>query len=143
MLKVAQDNLKVARMSDTALAASRQIWLAGLGAAGVTRQWAANDAGDMFRSLVKEGQVVEGRARRVIGRQVDNSIALATSLWNSARHTALTTMNGLVDAAATSLPRFRAPAVAKAAKPVAAKAKRRSPAKSRQARVGRRSPRKG
>ncbi len=142
MLKVAQDNLNAVRVTDTALAASRQVWLAGLGAAVVTRQWAANDAGDMFRSLVKEGEVVEGRARRVIGRQVDNSIALAASLWNSARHTALTTMNGLVDAAAAALPRFRAPAGAKA-KPVPAKAQRRTHAKSRKARIARRSPRKG
>jgi hypothetical protein len=141
MLKVAQENFNAARVADTALVASRQIWLAGLGAAVVTRQWAANDAGHMFRSLVKEGAVVEGRARRVIGRQVDNSIALATSLWNSARYTAATTVNGLVDAAAATLPRFRVPAVAQT-KPAAATAKRRAPAKSRKARSAKRSPRK-
>ena len=142
MLKVAQKNFKGARVADTALAASRQVWLAGLGAAVVTRQWASNDAGDTFRSLVKEGEVLEGHARRVLGRQVDNSVALATSLWNSARHTAVITVNGLVDAAAAALPRFRAPAAAKA-KPVPVKSKRRSTAKSTKPRVARRSPRKG
>jgi hypothetical protein len=141
MLKLAQENFNAAYVADTALTASRQVWLAGLGAAVVTRQWAANGAGSMFRSLVKEGAVVEGRARRVIGRQVDNSIALATSLWNSTRHTTLTTVNGLVDAAASNWPRLRAPAAAKA-KPAAAKAKRRSPAKSRKPRSAKRSPRK-
>jgi poly(hydroxyalkanoate) granule associated protein phasin len=140
MLKVAASNFNAARVADTALAASRQIWLAGLGAATVTRQWAANDAGETFRSLVKEGEVVEGRARRVIGKQVGNSIALATSAWNSARHTALTTVNGLVDKAASALPKLRVPAVAKAAKPVAKT--KRSPAKSRKTRVAKRSARK-
>jgi hypothetical protein len=141
MLKVAASNFNASRMADTALAAPRQLWLAGLGAAIATRQWAANDAGEMFRSLVKEGEVVEGRARRVIGKQVDNSIALATSAWNSARHTTLTTVNGLVDKAASALPKFRSPSAAKAAKPVT-KTKRRSLAKSRKTRVAKRSSRK-
>ena len=145
MLKVAASNFNAARVADTAFAAPRQLWLAGLGAAIVTRQWAAKDAGEMFRSLVKEGEVTEGRARRVIGKQVGNSIALATSAWNSARHTALTTVNGLVDKAASALPRLRsaavAKAVAKAVKP-AAKTKRRAPAKSRQTRAAKRSVRK-
>jgi poly(hydroxyalkanoate) granule associated protein phasin len=141
MLKVAASNFNASRMADTALAAPRQLWLAGLGAAIATRQWAANDAGEMFRSLVKEGEVVEGRARRVIGKQVDNSIALATSAWNSARHTALTTVNGFVDKAASALPKLRSPSAAKTAKPVT-KTKRPSPAKSRKARVAKRSARK-
>jgi hypothetical protein len=138
MFKVAASNFNASRMADTALAAPRQLWLAGLGAAIATRQWAANDAGEMFRSLVKEGEVVEGRARRVIGKQVDNSIALATSAWNSARHTALTTVNGLVDKAASALPKFRSPSAAKAV----TKTKRSSPAKSRKTRVAKRSARK-
>ena len=142
MLKVTASNFNAARVADTALAAPRQLWLAGLGAAIVTRQWAANDAGDLFRSLVKEGEVVEGRARRLIGKQVDKSVALATSAWNSARHTARTKVGGLVEAAASALPKLRSPAVVKAAKPVA-KTKRRSTSKSRKARGARRSVRKG
>ena len=104
MLKAAAGNFNPARMTDLALSAPRQVWLAGLGAATMTRQWAANDAVPMFRSLVKEGEVMEGRARRVIGRQVGNSIALATAAWNTARDSAVTTVNGLVDVAASTLP---------------------------------------
>ena len=144
MLKVAASNFNAARVADTALAAPRQLWLAGLGAATLTRQWASNDAGEMFRSLVKEGAVVEGRAKRVIGRQIDNSIALATSAWNSARHTALKTVNGLVDTAASALPGLRPSAVAKPGKPVA-KSKRpkaKRSAQSRKTRTSRRSAQK-
>jgi hypothetical protein len=129
MLKAAAGNFNVVRMTDVALSASRQVWLAGLGAATVTRQWAANDARPMFRSLVKEGEVVEGRARRVIGRQVGNSIALATAAWNTARDTARTTVNGFVDAASAALPKVRAPAKAPGSKKT-----RRSPAKARKTR---------
>jgi hypothetical protein len=73
----------------------------------------------------------------VIGRQVGNSFALATVAWNKARHTALTTANGLVDAAAATLPRLRTPAAAKPA----AKTTKRSPAKARKARKVKRSAR--
>lgn len=121
MLKITANNLNTATMTD----AARQVWLAGLGAATVTRQWAAKDAGPMFRSLVREGEMVEGRARRVIGRQVGNSIALATAAWNTARDTALTTVNGLVGIAAAALPKGGA-----AAKAAATKTVRRSSAKS-------------
>jgi hypothetical protein len=139
MLKTAAGNFNAARVADAAWAASRQIWLAGLGAATVTRQWAASDAGQVFRSLIKEGEVVEGRARRVIGKQVGNSLALANSAWNTARHTAVTTVNGLVDVAAATLPALRA-SMGKKAAPV--KAKRRSTAKPRKARGARRAARK-
>jgi len=63
------------RFADSALSASRQVWLAGLGAAIVTRDWARNDAGHVFRALVKEGSTVETRAKRVLGRQIDLSLA--------------------------------------------------------------------
>ncbi|HET9765083.1 MAG TPA: phasin family protein [Casimicrobiaceae bacterium] len=138
MLKAAAGNFNATRVRDAALFASRQVWLAGLGAARATRHWAVNDAGDTFRSLVKEGEVVEGRARRIIGKQMGNSLALATGAWNSARHTALTAVNGWVDAAAAALPRLRTPALAKSA----AKTARRSPAKTRKTRATRRSARK-
>jgi hypothetical protein len=125
MLRATAGNFNVVRMTDVALSAPRQMWLAGLGAATVTRQWAAKDAVPMFRSLIREGEVVEGRARRLIGKQVGNSIAIATAAWNTARDTARTTVNGLVDA----LPKLRA-----AAKASAPKSTRRSPAKARKSR---------
>jgi Poly(hydroxyalcanoate) granule associated protein (phasin) len=137
MLKATAGNFNVVRMTDAALLASRQVWLAGIGAATVTRQWAAKDAGPMFRSLVKEGEVVEGRARRVIDRQLGNSIALATAAWNTARDTARTTVNGFLDAATAALPKLLTPAKASAPKTI-----RRSPAKSRKTRKIRRA-RKG
>jgi putative heme degradation protein len=71
MLKQAAGNLNASRVADAALAASRQVWLAGLGAAIVTRDWARNDAGHVFRTLIKEGEAVETRAVRVIGKQID------------------------------------------------------------------------
>jgi hypothetical protein len=141
MLKQAAANLNATRVADAALAASRQVWLAGLGAATVSRQWARNDAGHVFRTLVKEGATMETRALRVIGKQIDSSLAVATSTWNKARHTALTTVNGLVDTAAAALPRLKAPVVAlrkAAAKP----GKTASRAKPRKVRRAKRSTRK-
>lgn len=119
------------RIADAALVASRQLWLAGLGAATVGRQWAADEAAPMFRSLVKEGEVAEGRARRTLDRQLGNSLALAAMAWNKTRKTALTTANGIVNAAVAALPRPKT-----SAKP--AKATRRAPVKARKARNTRR-----
>lgn len=125
MLRATAGNLNFVRMTDVALSAPRQVWLAGIGAATVTRHWAAKDAVPMFRSLIREGEVVEGRARRLIGKQVGNSIALAAAAWNTARDTARTTLDGFVDA----LPKLRA-----ATKASAPKSTRRSPAKARKSR---------
>jgi hypothetical protein len=108
MLKQAV-NLNATRVADAAFAASRQIWLAGLGAAIVTRDWARKDAGHVFRTLVKEGQAVETSAARVIGKQIDSSLAVATSTWNKARTTALSTVNELVETAVTVWPALKSP----------------------------------
>ena len=107
MLKQTAERLNAGRFADTAIAASRQIWLAGLGAAMVTRDWARNDAGHVFRALVKEGASVESQAKRVIGKQLDLSIAVATSVMSKARTTAITTVNGLVDTAVSALPSLK------------------------------------
>ena len=129
MLKQAAGNLNAGRVADAARAASRQVWLAGLGAAIVTRDWARNDAGHVFRTLIKEGEAVETRAVRVIGKQIDSSLVIAASTWNKARHTALSTVNGLIDTAATAWPRLK-PAAAAASK---TPAKRKKLAKARRA----------
>lgn len=129
MLKQAAGNLNATRVADAALAASRQVWLAGLGAAIVTRDWARNDAGHLFRTLVKEGEAVETRAVRVIGKQVDSSLVIAASTWNKARHTALSTVNGLIDTAATAWPRLKPPVTAASKAP----AKRKKVATARRA----------
>ena len=141
MLKQATGNLSATRVADAALAASRQVWLAGLGAATVTRQWARNDAGDVFRALVKEGKGMETRAIRVIGKQVDLSLAVATSTWNKARHTALTAVNELVDTAVAALPKLKVP-VAAMRKATSKPKKAGSRAKPRKARRLKRTARK-
>ena len=69
----------------TVLAASRQFWLATLGAAAVTREWAEKEAGTVFRALVKEGTVVETHAMRVVGRRIETSMARASALADDAR----------------------------------------------------------
>jgi len=140
MLKQTAQDFNAARYADAALAASRQVWLAGLGAAIVTRDWARNDAGHMFRTLVREGASVEAHAKRVIGKELDRSIGVATRAVTKARARALSTVSafgGLVDAAAGALPKFRAPAVKSSS---ASKAK---PAKARVVRKARRGKRSG
>ena len=108
MLKQTAQTLNPARVADAAIAASRQVWLAGLGAAMVTRDWARNDAGHVFRSLVKEGSTVETRVIRAFGHRMNSSIAVATTALNKARHSALAGVNELVDTAAAALPKLKA-----------------------------------
>jgi hypothetical protein len=128
MLKQNAERLNAGRFADTAIAASRQIWLAGLGAAMITRDWARNDAGHVFRALVKEGESVESQAKRVIGKQLDLSIATATSVMSKAR----TTVNGLVDTAVATLPKFKPYVAAKPIAPAKSKSvKRRIAGKTR------------
>ena len=138
MLKQAAANINASRVADAALAASRQVWLAGLGAAIVTREWARNDAAHMFRALVKEGSTVESRTLRVIGRRIESSMALATTAWNRARDTARTTVGGLVETATAALPAFKAPAARRVRKTPAKKSRS---AKGRISRKGRRAKR--
>ena len=59
--------LSVPQAGDAVLAASRQVWLATLGAAAVTREWADKRRAPVFRTLVKEGSAVESQAMRRVG----------------------------------------------------------------------------
>jgi hypothetical protein len=140
MLKQAAGTLRTNRVADAAFAASRQVWLAGLGAAIVTRKWARNDAGHVFRTLVKEGAGVETRAIRVLGRRIESSIVLATTAWNHARDAAQATVNGLVESTAAALPRFNARVAGRHTPKPAAK-KRRLAAKRATSRKSRRNKR--
>ena len=140
MLKQAAGNGGANRVADAALAAPRQVWLAGLGAAVVTRDWARNDASHVFRNLVKEGSHVEARTIRIIGRQLDSSIVLATTAWNRARDVAQATLSGLVESAVAVLPSFKAPGARKRAARPATK-KPRPAAKRATSRQSRRSKR--
>jgi hypothetical protein len=119
-------NARAADVSDTVFAASRQVWLAGLGAAVVTREWASNGAGTMFRNLVREGTAVESRAFRYVGDSLDSSFARATTLWTRARSTA----KAYTENAAALVRGALAEKPARKAKPAATK---RKPAPARKA----------
>ena len=138
MMKQTAGNISVNRIADAALAASRQVWLAGLGAAVVTREWVRKDAGHMFRALIKEGSTVESQAIRVLGRSIESSIALATTTWHRARDTARTTVGSLVESAAAALPAVKAPAAKRSSNKTARKS---SSAEARVSRKGRRAKR--
>ena len=120
------------RISEAAIAASRQVWLASLGAAVVTRDWMQTEARGAFKALVKEGSVVESQAFRFVGDRLETSISMANSAWKETRRTVESTVKQAADAAVSfaqqvlprSLPAFEMPtatkrrkAVAKAAKP--------------------------
>ena len=61
---------RTSQVGDSVVAASRQVWLAGLGAAVVTRGWAEKEAGSVLRNLVREGTAVESRAIRFVGAEL-------------------------------------------------------------------------
>ena len=94
-------NSRAASVGDAFLTASRQVWLAGLGAAVVTRDWAEKEAGTVFRNLVREGTTVESRAFRLVGNRLDTSFTQANTLWKRARRTVTTKVKAYADTAAT------------------------------------------
>jgi hypothetical protein len=128
------------RVGDTVLYASRQMWLAGLGAAVVTRDWAEKEAGNVFRTLIREGSAVESRAIRFVGDRVESSVVRANVLWKKTRATVETTVRAYADTAVSivrqtlprSLPKVE---FAPARKAVSAKAGRAKTAKGRTARA--------
>lgn len=107
------------------LAASRQVWLASLGAAVVTREWAQKQAGPLFRTLVKEGTAVESRTFRKVGDSLEGSFSMANDFWRSARGTVTSTVKQAADSATTlvretlpaRLPKIPMPAMFRAPAP--------------------------
>ena len=105
------------RLGDAAIAASRQVWLASLGAAVVTRDWVQTEAGGVFKTLVKEGAVVESQAVRFVGDRIETSFSMANAVWKETRRTVESTVKQAADAAVTfaqqvlprSLPTFELP----------------------------------
>ena len=87
--------------SEAFVAASRQVWLAGLGAAVVSREWAHNEAGQVFRTLVREGTASEARTFRLIGDTVETSFSKANSLWHQARSVVTGTVKQYAETATT------------------------------------------
>ena len=134
---------KPAAVGDTVLAASRQVWLAGLGAAVVTRDWAGKEAGAMFRTLVREGTAVESRAIRLVGASVETSVTRANALLRHARATVQSAVKGYADTAVTlvretlprALPRIELPPMLRAAKPAAHATRSRRTAAARRAKT--------
>ena len=119
------------RLGDAALVASRKVWLASLGAAVVTRDWVQTEAGGMFKTLVKEGSVVESQAVRFVGDRIETSFSMANAVWKQTRSTVESTVKQAADAAVTfaqqvlprSLPVFELPIAPKARKTAARTAK--------------------
>jgi Poly(hydroxyalcanoate) granule associated protein (phasin) len=117
-------------VGDAVLAASRQVWLASLGAAVVTRDWAQAEAGNVFRTLVKQGTMVESKAIRMVGDGLEVSFTRANAAWKQARTTVRSTVKQAAETAVTlvqnnmpkSLPKVTLPAMLKATR--TAKARR-------------------
>ncbi len=129
--------IRTTPVGDTVLNASRQVWLASLGAAVVSREWAQNEASSVFHTLVKEGTAVESRTIRLLGDRLENSFAAANTLWRQARTTVQSTVRQAADTAVTivqntlprSLPKVTLPAMLTPAKTRTAAKKRVAKAK--------------
>ncbi len=114
---------------DAVLAASRQMWLASLGAAVVSREWAQAEAHNVFRTLVKEGTAVESKAIRMVGDGLEVSFTRANAVWKKTRSTVESTVRQLADTAVTlaqksiprSLPKVTLPAMLKTSSTVKTK----------------------
>ena len=127
MLKQAATNFQPFQFGEDALNASRQVWLASLGAAAVTRDWVKTEATQKFKTLVKEGTVVESRAVSLVSDQIEVSMNRANRLWKKTRSTVESTVKHAADTAVTlannalpkSLPKIELPAIIKAKKPAA------------------------
>ena len=146
-----QHNARVQPAGEALFAASRQVWLASLGAAVVTREWAQNEAGALFRTLVKEGTAVESRTFRKVGERLEGSFSMANDLWRSARGTVTQSVKQAADTATTlvretlpaRLPKVAIPAIFRAPAPkrtvrTTRKAKPRATARKRAKRATRR-----
>ena len=141
-------NLQPNRLGEAAIVASRQMWLASLGAAVVTRDWVQSEAGDMFKALIKEGTVVESQAVRYVGDRLETSFSAANSVWKETRRTVESTVKQAADAAVSfaqqvlprSLPAFELPLAPKARRAMAntpKKAKRKVKIVKKAKRTGR------
>ena len=144
-------NARVQPAGEALFAASRQVWLASLGAAVVTREWAQNEASALFRTLVKEGTAVESRTFRKVGERLEGSFSMANDLWRSARGTVTQSVKQAADTATTlvretlpaRLPKVAIPAIFRAPAPkrtvrTTRKAKPRATARKRAKRATKR-----
>lgn len=65
----------VPRIGERVLDASRQAWLATLGAAAVAREWVGSEAAPLFRRLATEGASVESQVMRNLRTTLETRIA--------------------------------------------------------------------
>jgi hypothetical protein len=93
--------LTVPRAGDNLLAASRQVWLATLGAASVVREWAGREVAPAFRSLVAEGANVESKLMRRVGRRLEANVSRGSSILRHARRGLESSAQKVADAAAS------------------------------------------
>jgi hypothetical protein len=118
------------QLGESALAAPRQMWLASLGAAALTNDWVQSEARRTFKSLVKEGTIVESRAVTFVSDQIEGSMTRANTVWKQTR---ATVESGVKQAAETAvalaqkalpknLPKIEMPLMAKPAAKRATKA---------------------
>lgn len=107
--------------SEAAIAAGRQVWLAGLGAAAMSQDWIEAEAGNTFKTLVREGAVVESRTLRYIGDRLGPSVTRATALWRQTRATVQTTVRQAADSAVLFV-RDTLPPLQSSVKPAATRA---------------------
>ena len=122
------------RLGEAAIAASRQVWLASLGAAVVTRDWVQTEAGSKFKALVRQGSVVESKAVRFVGDRLETSISMANSVWKETRRTVESTVKQAADAAVSfaqqvlprTLPAFELPMAPKRRNKTVAKPAKRA-----------------
>jgi Poly(hydroxyalcanoate) granule associated protein (phasin) len=149
MLKSTTISFQPRQISESMFAVSRQVWLAGLGAAVVTREWVQKEAGPTMKSLVREGTVVESRAIQFVGDQIEASMNRANSVWMQTRRTVESTVKQAAETSVAlaqqvlpkSLPRIALPSVAKSRKPKAKRATKAVPA--RKVRVAKKAKRGG
>src|SRR5437773_2519712 len=121
MQKQSTVNFRPFQFGEDALAASRKVWLASLGAAAVTRDWVQSEATQTFKTLVKEGTIVETRAVTFVGDQIEGSMNRANALWKQTRTTVESTVKQAADTAVAlaqkalpkSLPKIELPLMAK------------------------------
>ena len=136
--------MTVPRAGENVLAASRQMWLATLGAASVTREWAGTEAGPVFRTLVAEGASVESKLVRRVGRRLEENARRASTLLRHARRglesSAQTVANAAASLARRTMPRLKfevaveAPRAPRSKAPAQPAARARKAAKSAAAR---------
>jgi hypothetical protein len=130
-------NTRATYVGDTLMRASRQFWLAGLGAAVVTRDWAEKEGGVVFRNLVREGTAIESRAIRFVGDRLENKFSQANTMWKRTRRNVTTTVKAYADTATTLVRETLPASLPKLAMPVSVKVEAKPAAKRKVARAKR------